>query len=262
MRIFRRHFAAAELAHGDDHCRAERPTEFLGRVSELDTIQLMLESPGTRLLTITGPGGAGKTRLGLQVAAEQLDRAVDGLQQAGTEHNLPWGLLARAALRRFRSDFGGAATDLTEHGLRGFVIVDVEPGGAATVEHVDAGIPPVATLELDVSGCEDDVQVAEAAGRALTAGCIPVVRLVGEPAFPLDADAIALELAERHGHAQVLDETRYYAAERLTELAGRDTVVGHVVRLGRERIQAAVTAEGREVAQRALRVALRAMGVD
>lgn len=168
-------------------------------------------------------------------------------------------------------DFGGApacypgsfaATDLTEHGPRGFVIVDVEPGAPPTVEHVDAGIPAVATLELDVSGCEDDVQVAEAAGQALPAGAVPVVRLVGEPAFPLDADAIAIELAERHGHAQVIDETRYYAAERLTELAGRDTVVGHIVRLGRERIHAADSAEEREVAQRALRVALRTMGVD
>lgn len=51
---------------------------------------------------------------GLAQAAEQLDRAVDGLRRAGTEHLLPWGLVVRAALRRFRSDFAGAATDLTE----------------------------------------------------------------------------------------------------------------------------------------------------
>ena len=54
-------------------------TEFLGRGSELTAIQVMLESPNTRLLTIAGPGGAGKTRLGLQVAAEQLDRFRDGV---------------------------------------------------------------------------------------------------------------------------------------------------------------------------------------
>jgi tetratricopeptide (TPR) repeat protein len=50
----------------------------------------------------------------LAKAADNLDRAVDGLRRAGTEHNLPWGLLARAALRRFRADFAGAAADLTE----------------------------------------------------------------------------------------------------------------------------------------------------
>ncbi|MEX1126663.1 MAG: AAA family ATPase, partial [Acidimicrobiia bacterium] len=54
-------------------------TEFLGRSSELAAIEVMLESPTTRLLTIAGPGGAGKTRLGLQVAAEWLDRFRDGV---------------------------------------------------------------------------------------------------------------------------------------------------------------------------------------
>ncbi|HEX7181797.1 MAG TPA: hypothetical protein VF756_08150 [Thermoanaerobaculia bacterium] len=51
---------------------------------------------------------------GLAQAAEQLDRAVASLRQAGQELYLPYGLLARAALRRFRSDFTGAAADLTE----------------------------------------------------------------------------------------------------------------------------------------------------
>lgn len=54
-------------------------TAFLGRANELAAIQAMLESPATRLLTIAGPGGAGKTRLGLQVGAEQLDRFRDGV---------------------------------------------------------------------------------------------------------------------------------------------------------------------------------------
>jgi len=54
-------------------------TEFLGRTNELAAIQVMLVSTSVRLLTIAGPGGAGKTRLGLQVAAEQLDRFRDGV---------------------------------------------------------------------------------------------------------------------------------------------------------------------------------------
>jgi hypothetical protein len=51
---------------------------------------------------------------GLAQAAEHLSRAVDGLRRAGQEDHLPRGLLARAALRRFRLDFTGAAEDLTE----------------------------------------------------------------------------------------------------------------------------------------------------
>jgi predicted ATPase/class 3 adenylate cyclase len=54
-------------------------TEFLGRDNELNTIETMLMAPGTRLVTIAGPGGAGKTRLGLQVAAELAHRFADGV---------------------------------------------------------------------------------------------------------------------------------------------------------------------------------------
>ncbi len=54
-------------------------TEFLGRANELTAIGAMLDAPNIRLLTIAGPGGAGKTRLGLQVAADQFDHFPDGV---------------------------------------------------------------------------------------------------------------------------------------------------------------------------------------
>jgi tetratricopeptide (TPR) repeat protein len=47
-------------------------------------------------------------------AAEFLQRAVDGLRQAGTAHHLPRGLLARAALYRVRGDYERAERDLAE----------------------------------------------------------------------------------------------------------------------------------------------------
>jgi hypothetical protein len=42
-------------------------TEFVGRRAELAHVRDALE--GARLVTLTGPGGIGKTRLALQVAA-------------------------------------------------------------------------------------------------------------------------------------------------------------------------------------------------
>src|SRR5207244_1478309 len=51
-------------------------TPFLGREHELGQVVDLLS--GTRLLTLTGPGGTGKTRLSLQAAAETLERYPDG----------------------------------------------------------------------------------------------------------------------------------------------------------------------------------------
>jgi predicted ATPase/class 3 adenylate cyclase len=54
-------------------------TPFLGRQRELDEVTTLLRSRGARLLTLTGPAGAGKTRLALQAAAEASDLYPDGV---------------------------------------------------------------------------------------------------------------------------------------------------------------------------------------
>lgn len=52
-------------------------TNFIGREMELAEVQDLFED-GARLLTLTGPGGTGKTRLALQAAAELLAAFPDG----------------------------------------------------------------------------------------------------------------------------------------------------------------------------------------
>jgi class 3 adenylate cyclase len=54
-------------------------TPFIGRVQELTEVTNLLKNPDTRLVTLSGPGGTGKTRLGLQVAAEVLDEFQHGV---------------------------------------------------------------------------------------------------------------------------------------------------------------------------------------
>src|SRR4051812_15061324 len=54
-------------------------TSFVGRASELEEIERLLEDPECRLLTLVGPGGAGKTRLALEAAARRVDRYPHGV---------------------------------------------------------------------------------------------------------------------------------------------------------------------------------------
>jgi predicted ATPase/class 3 adenylate cyclase/DNA-binding CsgD family transcriptional regulator len=54
-----------------------QPTGFLARERELGALKVLLGAE--RLVTLTGPGGTGKTRLGLQVAADMLEDFQDGV---------------------------------------------------------------------------------------------------------------------------------------------------------------------------------------
>jgi predicted ATPase/DNA-binding SARP family transcriptional activator len=54
-------------------------SSFVGRARELAQLQALLGDGGPRLLTLTGPGGAGKTRLAAQAAVAAAGRFEDGL---------------------------------------------------------------------------------------------------------------------------------------------------------------------------------------
>ncbi len=56
-----------------------QPTAFIGRDRELSEIAALLADPNCRLLTLVGPGGIGKTRLSIQVAANQKPHYGDGI---------------------------------------------------------------------------------------------------------------------------------------------------------------------------------------
>lgn len=61
------------------HNLPRQPTAFFGRERDLEEVAALLRRNETRLVTLTGPGGAGKTRLALQVGAEMLPEFADGV---------------------------------------------------------------------------------------------------------------------------------------------------------------------------------------
>jgi predicted ATPase/class 3 adenylate cyclase len=54
-------------------------TSFVGQEQEIAEVRELMLNPGVRLLTLSGPGGTGKTRLALQVAAGLLDAFEHGV---------------------------------------------------------------------------------------------------------------------------------------------------------------------------------------
>ena len=75
-RDLRQEFPALRSLEATPNNLPQQATSFIGREKELAELKRLLAK--TRLLTLTGSGGCGKTRLSLQVAADSLERFPDG----------------------------------------------------------------------------------------------------------------------------------------------------------------------------------------
>jgi predicted ATPase/class 3 adenylate cyclase len=122
-------------------------TPLVGRISELAEIGGMLDEH--RLVTLTGPGGVGKTRTAVQAAADAIDRFPDGVwwvELAGSE--------AGDVLRQVASAIGVAEVagvsleaTLAEEldGTQTLIVTD-------NFEHVLAAAPPLSAVLASTTG--------------------------------------------------------------------------------------------------------------
>jgi predicted ATPase/class 3 adenylate cyclase len=72
-------FPALRTLSAHPHNLPPQNTPFVGRSADLAALAEQLARPSCRLLTLIGPGGIGKTRLALQVAAAQIENFRDGV---------------------------------------------------------------------------------------------------------------------------------------------------------------------------------------
>ena len=69
----------AEPGQAGKHNLPAQLTPLIGREQEVESACTLLRQPMVRLLTLTGTGGVGKTRLGLQIATDLLEDFADGV---------------------------------------------------------------------------------------------------------------------------------------------------------------------------------------
>jgi NAD-specific glutamate dehydrogenase/predicted ATPase len=160
----------------------EQGTDFIGRHREVAELADVIRS--TRLCSISGPGGVGKTRLALQVAARALETFSDGVWFADLASVTDPSLVASAVIDSLDVREGGAGT-VAAPGR-----AEARPAVRRLVEHLGESD---ALLILDncervLDGCRE--LVAELLRNCPTLRVLVTtrepLRLVGEAVFKLD----------------------------------------------------------------------------
>jgi predicted ATPase/class 3 adenylate cyclase len=142
-------------------------TSFVGRDHELNQVRTLVEE--SRLVTLTGAGGSGKTRLALQVAAELLDGSGDGV----------W-FVDLAPL---------ADPDLVAESMATAIGVREEPGRPVAETLIDALRESRLLVVLD--NCEHLIDTCAKLTDAILRGC-PGVNVLATSREPLGLDGEAV----------------------------------------------------------------------
>lgn len=255
-----RDLPAGRTGESPEHNLSTQLRTIIGREAEIAAVEALLCDAGVRLLTLTGPGGTGKTRLGQQAARGLLPRFDDGVFFVAlapiTDHHQVASTIARAVgvqetsartfaagLKDYLSDkttllvldnfehVAAAATEVAEllatcPGLK--VLVTSRSALRVSGER-EFRVPPLALPEAgSIHSAKDLMQFPAAVmfvQRVLTAKPQFTVTdanaaTIAEICIQLDGLPLALELAAARTKLLSLEEMRARMDHRLTLLKG------------------------------------------
>lgn len=149
--------------------------------------------------------------------------------------------------------YAGAAEGkgFDDPGTGALTLVRVEPGAAA-VWAEPLPVQPVATVDLEATGCAGPAELEAEIARHAHPDKILRVRLRGAPAFALDPEGLAAGLAPRFFYLEIADATEVLAPALLDQWAEQPTILGQFIRRLRAQLAAADEQE-QQMLQRALR---------
>ncbi len=133
-------------------------TSFIGREREIEQAIRMIEE--TALLTLTGPGGVGKTRIGLRLARNLLDRFEDGawIVECGTLSDPAFVLPSVASAIGLTEPAGGSLLSTIVEYLKGkrllLVLDDCDPVLYACAELAEALLRSCSAVRIVVTSRE------------------------------------------------------------------------------------------------------------
>ncbi|MCB0244011.1 MAG: tetratricopeptide repeat protein [Anaerolineae bacterium] len=166
---------------GPRHNLPAATTGFVGRETELANLRRFLASPDTRLVTILGSGGSGKTRLALEAAAQCAPMFLNGvrlvqLASVDTAEGVPWAMADAVG-------FVPAGAEPPEPQLLNFLRQKELLLVLDNVEHLIE--PRVLDLLADILRQAPDVTLLVTSRARLNLSAERLVDLAGLP-FPVD----------------------------------------------------------------------------
>jgi len=222
------------------------PTHLLGREQECSRALALFQSADVRLVTLTGPGGVGKTRVGLQLAHDLCTHFADGVGFVELAPVLDAALVPAAIAQalNLREEFATAPEHQVRAFLRGkhflLVLDNVEhlPRTATLVADLLASCPRLSVLvtsriplhvraeqvfPLAPLGLADAVSLFCERARAIHPDGPYALDEVGAICEQLDCLPLAIELAAMHVKVLSLPQLLERLTHRLKLLRGGPT---------------------------------------